>query len=334
MPEDAARRELFTTAATQFYEEIVAHAGLSVDDRTIAEGGARKAAFDLLVELGLVVEDQSGERWLPVDPAAVQSRVVTPLGQEGARMIAESAAWAEAFSALSHSWRRSPESVRGPFTEIRGVPAIIAFITSQVSEVEQELLTAQPQAGRDSRQLAEAIERETEALRRGVRMRTLYQHSARRNAVTHKYVAAVTAEGAEVRTLDEFFNRMIVFDRRIAMIPGHDSLNMAVVIREPSIVAYLADIFERSWERARPFINRDTTLLEDIAAEQRAMTIRMLIEGYADPAGAKRVGVSTRTYAGYVADLKEEFEVETRFQLGYVLGQRGVSGQELPGEAD
>ena len=68
--------------------------------------------------------------------------------------------------------------------------------------------------------------------------------------------------------------------------------------------------------------------MKDIAAEQRAMTLRMLIEGHSDPVSAKRLGVSPRTYAGYVADLKAEFEAETRFQLGYVIGQQGISGSE------
>ena len=68
--------------------------------------------------------------------------------------------------------------------------------------------------------------------------------------------------------------------------------------------------------------------MKDIAAEQRAMTLRMLIEGHSDPVSAKRLGVSPRTYAGYIADLKAEFEVETRFQLGYVIGQQGISGTE------
>ena len=58
------------------------------------------------------------------------------------------------------------------------------------------------------------------------------------------------------------------------------------------------------------------------------MTIRMLIEGHSDPVSAKRLGVSARTYAGYVADLKEEYDAETRFQLGYAMGQMGVSGHE------
>ena len=109
---------------------------------------------------------------------------------------------------------------------------------------------------------------------------------------------------------------------------GKEGLATAVAVREPSVVAYLVDVFERSWERGRAFTNRESTIVRDIAAEQRAMTIRMLIEGRADPVGAKRLGVSPRTYAAYVADLKNEFEVETRFQLGYEMGRAGVDGQE------
>ena len=96
----------------------------------------------------------------------------------------------------------------------------------------------------------------------------------------------------------------------------------------PALVAYLVDVFERAWERARPFTNTERTMMNDIADEQRAMTIRMLIEGHSDPVSAKRLGVSARTFAGYVADLKEEYDAETRFQLGYTMGQMGVSGHE------
>ena len=227
---------------------------------------------------------------------------------------------------------RSPDG--GPFTYLHA-EAIDPYISSLVADCEEETLTAQPQAGRDPRSLAKAVLRDTDLVERGAKIRTLYQHSARRSTITRQYVAAVTARGAEVRTLDEFFNRMIVIDRRVAVIPSGDDLSVAVAVREPSVVAYLVDVFERSWERARPFTSRETTVMKDIAAEQRAMTLRMLIEGHSDPVSAKRLGVSPRTYAGYIADLKEEFEVETRFQLGYVIGQQGISGNErvdLPGD--
>ena len=197
-----------------------------------------------------------------------------------------------------------------------------------MADAEEELLTAQPQGLRDGATLDAAARRDLAALERGVKMRTLYQHSARRSSITQKYVAAVTARGAEVRTLDEFFNRIIVIDRRMAVIPGASGPATALLIREPNLLAYLVDIFERTWERARPFTNRGSAAQRDIAHEQRQMTIRMLIEGHADPASAKRLGVSPRTYAGYIADLKEEFEAETRFQLGYKMGQHGMSGNE------
>ena len=99
------------------------------------------------------------------------------------------------------------------------------------------------------------------------------------------------------------------------------------------VVDYLVDVFERHWERARPYTNREYKMMREVAAEQRAMTIRMLIEGHADPSSAKRLGVSPRTYAGYVADLKAEYDAETRFQLGYTMGRLGVSGQEDDGRA-
>ena len=43
---------------------------------------------------------------------------------------------------------------------------------------------------------------------------------------------------------------------------------------------------------------------------------------------AKRLGVSPRTYAGYVADLKDEYEAESRFKLAYIMGQLGIAGQD------
>jgi hypothetical protein len=322
-------RALFEDDATKLYEEICQKGGVSASDYRIAEDGELRKAFDLLVEMGLVIFDSEQDGWGPEDPTSVQSRVVSPLSQEAAKLLSESSQWSSAFSNLSQSWRRAPQSsARGPFTYLRSVELINSVLDQLLAECEEELLTAQPEAGRDPRFLAKAALRDIGVLERGITMRTLYQHSARRSSVTHKYVAAVTARGAEVRTLDEFFNRMIMVDRRVAVIPNRDEVAVAVVIREPAVVAFLVNVFERSWERGRPFTNRDTSLLKDIAAEQRAMTMRMLIEGHSDPVSAKRLGVSPRTYAGYVADLKADYDAQTRFQLGYTMGRMGVSGHE------
>jgi hypothetical protein len=323
-PED---RALFENEGAALYEDVVAQGGLRPDDPRIAPEGPDRPAFDLLVRIGLLISDLHDGSYTAVDPTTVQSRIVSPLSHDGAHLLAESSHWATAFGALAQTWRRSPGATRGPVTELRG-DAIDSFIAAMVADAESELLTAQPQTGRDAPTLAAAAVRDVAAIERGIKMRTLYQHSARRSSITHKYVAAVTARGAEVRTLDEFFNRLIVVDRRIAVIPSYEGLDAALAIREPSLVAYLVDMFERSWERARPFTNRESTMMRHVAAEQRAMTMRMLIEGHADPTSAKRLGVSPRTYAGYVAELKDQYEAQTRFQLGYAMGREGTSGQE------
>jgi hypothetical protein len=326
------QRSLLGSAGAAFFERVLEEGGIAVGDERIAPDGADRAAFDLLVDLGLLLLDPEADTWLPEDPTRAQSRVVSPLTSESARLLQESGEWAAAFGAVTTAWRRAPrDDARGPFTYLRD-EAIGKFLTGLVAEVESEILTAQPQAGRDAETLAAAALRDVAALERGVKIRTLYQHSARRSSVTHQYVAEVTARGAEVRTLDEFFNRMIVVDRRVAIIPGAEDLRVAVAVREPSVIAYLVDVFERAWERGRPFGDRETSMLKDIAVEQRAMTIRMLVEGHADPVSAKRLGVSPRTYAGYVADLKAEYDAQTRFQLGYTMGRMGLTGKERPGE--
>ena len=213
------RRDLFETQAAPLYDEIVAAGGIKADDPRIAEDSPQRAGFDLLVELGLVQLDRPKDTWLPEDPTSVQSRVVTPLSQEGVQLLEESSRWAKSFGPLTQPGAGRRHAVPRPVhlpPRRRGIDAHLATL---VAEAEEELLTAQPQTGRSAATWPRPPSATPQMLERGIKMRTLYQHSARRSSITHKYVAAVTARGAEVRTLDEFFNRMIVIDRRVAVIP-------------------------------------------------------------------------------------------------------------------
>ncbi|HWU21997.1 MAG TPA: LuxR family transcriptional regulator [Nocardioides sp.] len=321
-------RALFESEALDLYDAAVAENGFAETDPRVRRDGHETSAFALLVRMGLLQKDPEGDRWRPVEPSVAQARVVAPLTTEGARLLEESAHWSKLFQQLATTFRAAPsDDSGGAFTYLHG-DAIEPYLSSLVTEATSEILTAQPQAGRNPATVASAVRRDTAALERGVAMRILYQHSARRHASTHKYVEGVSARGAEVRTLDEFFNRMIVIDRRVAVIPGPEGTATAVFVREPAILAFLIDIFERTWARGRPFASRENNVARAIAAEQRRMTIRMLIEGHSDAISARRLGVSARTYAGYVADLRAEYDAATRFQLGYLMGRRGISGDE------
>lgn len=321
-PED---RHLLEGTAAQLFERAVADGSVPVDDEALVGDPTARTALELLSDIGLLRLDESGERWFAVDPSTIQSQVVVPLGQRGADLLTESARWADAFGGLSQVFRTSPQASFSPVTEVHGMENINSFINSTVNDCRQELLTAQPSGRRRAATLATAEERDLSALERGVQMRTLYQHPARHSPTTRAYVADMVARGAEVRTLDEFFKRLIVVDRKLAIIPGPRGDDMALVVNDRSLIAYLVDIFERSWERAQPFNFSGGRVERRIVADMRAMTIRLLVEGHSDPASAKRLGVSTRTYAGYIATLKDEYGVQTRFQLGYAMGQESDS---------
>jgi sugar-specific transcriptional regulator TrmB len=316
----AAKRALLAGPAGELFREIIRAGLLSPADPRLADNHPDRRSLDLLIELGLLRRDDRSGDWVAVDPTAVQSSVVAPMGRQVVELLDESAAWADTFGSLAQTFRRTPVG-GSPLSEIRGLPSINHFLESAVDDAEHELLTAQPAGGRRAVILEQAVDRDLRALERGVSMRTLYQHTARRSRATRDHVERIVERGAKVRTLDEFFNRLIVIDRRLAVIPG-GSPDVALAIHELSLVSYLADIFDRSWERAREYDEHGPASDSDIAAEVRQLTVRMLTEGHSDPASAKRVGVSTRTYASYVAALKEEYGVETRFQLGYAMGSR------------
>ncbi|GAC1521018.1 MAG: helix-turn-helix transcriptional regulator [Marmoricola sp.] len=312
-----AQRALLQHRAGEVYREAVERGAIPHDDPQFASDSPDRESLELLVDLGLLSEEADG--WLPVDPAVVQARVVGPLGLRAAELMAESAHWASAFTDLGQTYRQHSLDDE-PITRIGGPANINRFLESVVGDAQTELLTAQPAGARPSDELARAVERDTRALERGVSLRTLYQHSARRSVTTQEYVAEVTRRGAQVRTLDEFFQRLIVVDRRLAIVPGPEGASLAIAIHEPGIVSYLVDVFERYWERGTDFADRQETTERSIADDVRDMTKRMLIEGHSDSASAKRMGVGTRTYANYVAALKSEYGVETRFQLGHAMG--------------
>jgi sugar-specific transcriptional regulator TrmB len=310
-------RQLFESLGSEVFERATSAGWLDADDPDYEPGKPEREALDLLVRLGLLRLDERTRRYYPVDPLSVQAQIVVPLTQQGSELLSESARWSSAFAEAAHVFRSSPHATVSPITEIHGIDKINAFINAALGDCREELLTAQPHRKR----LARAQDRDVHALERGVRMRTLYQHSARHSPATREYVAMIVPMGADVRTLDEFFRRLIVFDRQLALIPATEDQRVAIAIHDQSLVSYLVDIFDRAWERGMPFTLTGKQAEHRIASDVRRMTLRLLAEGHSDAASAKRLGVSTRTYAGYIAALKEEYGVQTRFQLGWAMSQ-------------
>lgn len=235
-----------------------------------------------------------------------------------------------------HATEEAPDASAGPgsgagFETVDGLTEIKLAIQQALDGATREILTAQPDGPRPAAVLHDALEAVRAQITSGVSMRTLYQHSTRFDEPTKEYVRAVTEHGAQVRTLAELFDRMIIVDRRTAFIPANSSRTSAIMITKPAVVNFLADIFDRAWDRAEsyPFLPvRAADAAPEVIPAIRESIRKLLIEGRSDKEIARRLGLSLRSLQAHVARLKEEHGAQHRLQLGYLLAlkQAGADG--------
>ncbi|MFG3002087.1 LuxR C-terminal-related transcriptional regulator [Streptomyces sp. NPDC048340] len=193
------------------------------------------------------------------------------------------------------------------------------------AQCREEVLSSQPGGGARKREpMEEALARDRPLLERGVRMRTLYHHTARFHGASQVYVAAASALGGQYRTSHELFGRVIIFDRETAFLPTTDGAWGAVVIREPNTVAYLCGLFEQTWETATPFANAGDEGFAKVAGELDRTILQLLAAGLKDESVARRLGMSLRTTRRHIADILEQLGAESRFQAGAAAVRSGL----------
>ncbi|MFE3638632.1 LuxR C-terminal-related transcriptional regulator [Streptomyces sp. NPDC059168] len=227
------------------------------------------------------------------------------------------------------------ESADSAFCYVRGLPEINQAIQRELDRSRQEILTAQPDGPRPDLVLQDALDAVRDRIAANVAMRTLYQHSSRFDEPTKNYVRAVSEYGVQVRTLAEFFERMIIVDRTTAFIPGNADRTFAVLIREPAVVRFLADLFEREWDRAEPYPFlpvRAAEAASEVIPAMRESIRKLLIEGRSDKEIARRLGISLRTLQAHVAQLKQDHGAQHRLQLGYLMALSSKRVQAAGGD--
>ncbi|MEU6479292.1 helix-turn-helix transcriptional regulator [Streptomyces sp. NPDC047017] len=172
---------------------------------------------------------------------------------------------------------------------------------------------------------------------RGVAVRTVYQHTARSDLATRAYVRDVTAAGAEIRTADQVIERILIYDRETVFLPTRDrsdaeehAINGAIVVREPTLVAFVCNVFEHLWDGATPFVP-DTTRAPTIADDLKQSILRLMAKGYKDEMVARRLGMSVRTCRRHISEITEELEATSRFQAGYNAAMSEMRQRVNPG---
>lgn len=324
--------------ARTVYLAILHDASVSPDDPFLAE----------LLDFGLVVPHPHGPvgQYIPLPPGEVASRRRDMLLRQIAEAMTGTAALPEHLQdlAIAHQARRdqvAPEL--GAVEHLEGVEGINARISELVAQTTTEIHAAQPGGPRPAATLQLSLPRDLDALRRGVAMRTLYEDSVRSDQATADWAAETTAAGAHVRTAAEPFLRMILLDRRWAILRdftpwvgvGPEPIR-ALIVHDEGLVAYCGAMFDREWARARVWKGRlgsapTPPAVPDVLTERQREIARHLVAGSSQAAVAAAVGLGERAVQAEIASMRRTLGAGSMVALGWALArQASLRGNGRP----
>ncbi|WP_309096327.1 helix-turn-helix transcriptional regulator [Streptomyces sp.] len=289
---------------------------------------AEVASAPCLVEFDLLHPDPDDPDWLrPVPPVIALSRQLGPLESEIAERRRQAVNLAETFQPFMAMGTHTASS--DSITVLEGGERINAALNLATAQCQAELLTVQPSDRVSERSLLRSLERDKPLIERGVKVRSLYQHTARYNPEKLAYVARLSEGKVEYRTIDELVERLIICDEAVAFIPARDDQQVALELRHPGLVRYLIKVFEYLWDRAVPMsAGAPYEAASDGLTQIQHSIAKLLVEGHVDEAIARRLGMNVRTCRAHIAKLASALGSGSRAQLGYLIAQSGILQQD------
>jgi len=208
--------------------------------------------------------------------------------------------------------------------QLVGIDRIRGRLAELTESVQHEVLTFAPNGAHTPESLQAAQPLDQELLRRGVRLHTVYLDSVRNSLHTVAYAEWLAALGGQVRTAPSLPVRLIIVDRRVAVIPAKadNARQSAVVLRGQGTLTALCALFDSTWSTATRL---GATRRPDGAglSPQEREVLGLLYRGLTDDAIAKRLGVSSRTARRIASDMMDRLDARSRFQAGALAVQHG-----------
>ncbi|WP_344265617.1 helix-turn-helix transcriptional regulator [Streptomyces sodiiphilus] len=277
-----------------------------------------------LEALGLLRRSPSGG-WVAISPESAADDLLAPVEQEILQRRITMAATRARLHALSGDYleARSMRSAKSSIEIIEGIDSIRAVIDDLARTCVSSLDAMVPGGGQDEDAIRAATPLDLETLARGVKIRTLFQHSARRHWPTTQYATRITAAGAEVRTTGLLPSRMLVYDKGSAVLPldpEHTAAGVAL-IRDPAVLSFLRRLFEHYWERGLDFSEEEDSGPAPTGVEREVLALMAV--GKKNEAIAHQLGMSPRSVSRIVAGLMERLGADSRFQAGVRAAMNG-----------
>ncbi|MGH6657760.1 MAG: helix-turn-helix transcriptional regulator [Actinocrinis sp.] len=217
-----------------------------------------------------------------------------------------------------------PSRQHSDIEQLAGVDAVRSWLEERAHEGLTEVMGFNTGGAQSERSMAASKPLDEEALTRGTIMRTIYLDSARNDPPTLSYLRWLAETGGQVRTAATLPLRMVIFDRKQALIPVNPELSKtgAVVQRGPGMVAALCALFEQMWQAAKPVGEEKARDGQGLTGQEQAI-ITLLAEGWTDDVIARKLGVSVRTSRRITAELTQRLGARSRFQAGARAVERG-----------
>ncbi|MEV3973917.1 helix-turn-helix transcriptional regulator [Streptomyces sp. NPDC050698] len=286
-----------------------------------------RSALDQLTDRSLLHEraDHSGG-FIPVNPEVALTpalrRLEAELDTRRAQLSQERAALADlAAEYITLTAGRSS----GGLERLTSVDSVRVRLMELSQEAENEVRTFVPGGALSPAALAAGRPLDEQNLTRGVRIRTVFLESVRNDPSTVEYGTWLASLGGATRSVPVLPMRMILCDQKAAIIPidVDDSSQGAFLVRYPSLVRGLGELFEMVWERATPLGTRSGSTQEDGPTDRERALLKMLCAGLTDEGIARKMGVSLRTVRRHTAALLERLDAQSRFQAGVEASRRG-----------
>ncbi|MFD5461579.1 helix-turn-helix transcriptional regulator [Kitasatospora sp. NPDC127059] len=274
------------------------------------------AAVARLLELGLLTAPDGRSAFTGVDPrAAVEGLARRRLDglQEEIRQVVSTRHLVDRLLEDQRTGQRAPAR---DLQQVEGIDQVVACVDELSFFAREERLTTHPgpiiAAALDSVRSSDL-----KYLRRGLRMRTILHRSALDRRRINRFAAELAEQGAQVRGTADPLERMVIFDRRTALVATHphDITRGALIIRHPGLLSHLLSLFEHHWERS-------CGVGEEPPNEIERAVLRTMARVDKDEAGARALDMSLRTYRGHVAALMRRLDVPNRFQAALAARDR------------
>ncbi|WP_405414064.1 helix-turn-helix transcriptional regulator [Streptomyces rubiginosohelvolus] len=281
------------------------------------------SAAPCLIDLSLVYADPWNDAWLrPIPPSVALAHLLQPVSREIEERLQLSATLSQSLLPLTAIAHGDPNMA---ITVLEGIATIQASIDEATATATEEILTAQPGSDRPPEALQAALANANTAIRRGVRIRHIYQHPARYSSSVRGYIAQVPEQYLQVRTTELTVERLIIIDRTVAYIPASADRVTALRIGHPALVSYLIQVYEVLWAQAVPLAETHHTAAPDVPVTAVQLGIaRLLAEGHVDDVVARKIGIGVRTCRAHIAKLMQALGATSRTHLGALLVRSGI----------